>query len=587
MKKWTLLLTCVLAVLCFAGCHVNFPTPPVDDGPPAYRLMFDSYDDVLTKYKQLLQGAEAASTDLPADDRDRDILAALTDAAQYPHDEAQQKGYAYLDINGDGVEELLLFSEEYFLYSVYTMQKGKPALVYDWLEGDFMHRGMIDRAGYIYASNSPALYTGLKTPLEEWYTSVWQLTEDGKLDGITLRTYAASDDQDAPRYVGSDGEISFELEEQSHVYLWRQWEDDLRSQLMGSRRHIGDAGLRFTAALGDGQTPDESLPVADLSTYDGILSVYRKMVALYPEYNPYDSYLISENYTAGYRFETDADFALYARLLTAGYAVRPQENRQGHFATDGQNAYGYAERDLNGDGIKELILLTDAYDIIAVFTMKEEVAELVCLRPDLIDDEGKIYESYTYTYSLSDEQYRIWELDESGKKTAIFTAWSGVVGPNRFAYYRLIDGKEIRIPDEEVEQFMAPFDEKVALGRGESGAEYMRCRADLTFLPIFERTMPNDSHVLPWTHFENYADVLTVVSVAEDGVRFTWHEENGESEITLEAVAAADDRFAFEADGVKGRLAFGVRCVWVIVEESEAEAVAPGAYLYDIFDRLH
>lgn len=584
MKKWTLLLTCVLTVLCFAGCHVDLPTPPVDDDPPAYRLMFDSYDDVLTKYKQLLQGAEEASTDLPADDRDRDILAALTDAAQYPHDEAQQKGYAYLDINGDGVEELILFSEDYFLYSVYTMQKGKPALVYDWLEGDFMHRGMIDRAGYIYASNSPALYTGLKTPMEEWYTSVWQLTEDGKLDGITLRTYAASDDQDAPRYVGSDGEISFELEEQSHVYLWRQWEDDLRSQLMGSRRHIGDAGLRFTAALGGGQTPDESLPVADLSTYDGILSVYRKMVALYPEYNPYDSYLISENYTAGYRFETDADFALYARLLTAGYAVRPQENRQGHFATGGQNAYGYAERDLNGDGIEELILLTDAYDIIAVFTIRDEKAELVCLCPDLIDEEGKIYDSHASTFYLADEDFTIWSLDEKGNKTLELKAWRAMVEPNRFAYYQILDGETVRIPDEEAEEVMNHFTDKTAEA---TPAEYLRTQTALTFLPIFDRAMPNESHVRPWAHFKNNADVLTIGSTAEDGVRFTWHEENGENEITLEAVAVADDRFAFEADGVKGRLIFGVRCVWVIVEESEAEAVAPGAYLYDIFDRPH
>lgn len=583
MKKWILLLVCLSLLSCLVGCEGDFPTPPVEDNPPGYRLMFGSYDDILTKYKELLEGEEESPVDLPADDRDRAILAALTDAVAYPYDTAEQKGYGYLDVNSDGVEELILFSEEYFLYSIYTMQKGKPALVYDWLEGDFMHRGMIDRAGYIYASSSPDLYGKLETPLTEWYTSVWRLTDEGTLNGITLRTYYDDETADDPllTYVGSDGEVSFDIEEQNHIYLWRQWESDQRTGLMSSRRYVGEAGLRFSPVLKDKSALDNSLPAIDLSTYDGILSAYRKMVALYPDYNRYDSYLISEKYTAGYRFETDADFALYARLLTAGYDVRPEENRQGQFAEGGQNAYGYAERDLNGDGIKELILLTDAYDIIALFTLRGDKAELVCLRPDLIDEKGNIYESYTSGYYLPDERKVIWSLDEQGNKVMQFEAWSGMVGPNRFAYYRRIDGQTIRIPDEEVEQFMALFDEKVTTT---GCAEYMRGVTELLFLSAYARAVPNDSHVLSWTHFENYGDTLKIISVTGKEVSFRWHEQTGETECTIEAVVSSTDRYAFEADGVKGRLAFGVRCVWVLVEESDNDTISPGAYLYDIFD---
>lgn len=585
MKKWILLMTLVLLALSLTGCHVDLPAPPVEDNPPTYRTMFDSYEDVLTKYAELLEGTEQTSTDLPADDRDRDILAALTDAAQYTYDEPQEKGYGYLDINSDGQEELILFSKDYFkLYSIYTLQKGKPVLLYDWIEEDFMHRGMIDRAGYVYASTSPSLYTGLETQPEEWYTSVWQLTEEGKLEGLTLRTFDQADDDVSPKYVGTDGENSFDVTEQGHVYTWLQWEDHMRTVLMGTRRHLGDAGLRFTPALNDASTPDESLPVADLSSYDGILSVYRKMVALYPDYNQYDSYLISEQYTSGYRFETDADFALYARLLTAGYALRPEESRESQFADGGRNAYGYSQKDLNGDGVEELILLTDAYEIIAVFTLREEKAELVCLRPELIDEEGNIYDSYASTFYLPDEDFYIWSLDEKGNKVLEFKAWREMVEPGRFAYYQLVDGEASRIPDEEAEEVVSRFTDKTVKV---DPAEYLRFKTNLTFLPVFARAVPSAEHVRPWTHFENYNDVLTVVSVSEEEVRFIWHEENGESEITLEAVATAADRFAFEADGIKGRLIFGVRCVWVIVEESTVDAVTPGAYLYDLFDRIH
>ena len=584
MKKWILLLTLALTVLCFVGCHVDIPAPPIEDNHPTYRTMFGSYEDILTKYTELLEGTEQTSTDLPADGRDRDILSALTDAAQYTYDEPQEKGYGYLDVNGDGVEELILFSEEYFLYSIYTMQKGKPALVYDWLEGDFMHRGVIDRAGYIYASTSPNLYATLETPLTEWYTSVWQLNEEGELEGLTLRTFDQADDDVSPRYVGTDGKNSFDVTEQGHIYTWLQWEDHMRTVLMGTRRHLGDAGLHFTSVLNDGSTPDESRPVADLSSYDGILSAYRKMVALYPDYNQYDSYLISEKYTSGYRFESDADFALYARLLTAGYALRPEENLGGQFVEGGRNAYGYVLKDLNGDGVEELILLTDAYQIIAVFTSREGKAELVCLRPELIDEEGNIYDSYASTFYLPDEDFYIWSLDEEGRKVLEFKAWREMVEPGRFAYYQLVDGEASRIPDEEAEEVVSRFTDKTVKV---DPAEYLRHKTELTFLPVFARAMPSAEHVRSWTHFENYNDVLTVVSVSEEEVRFTWHEENGESEITLEAVAAANERFAFEADGVKGRLVFGVRCVWVIVEESAVDAVTPGAYLYDLFDRIH
>ena len=169
----------------------------------------------------------------------------------------------------------------------------------------------------------------------------------------------------------------------------------------------------------------------------------------------------------------------------------------------------------------------------------------------------------------------------------LFEAWSGMVGPNRFAYYRRIDGKDIRIPDEEVEQFMAPFHEKLALHEGANCAEYMRYFAELTFLPLYERAVPNADYVLSWTHSKNYKDTLQVISVTDKEVSFVWCENRGEAELTIEAVATASENYAFEADGIRGRLAFGTRCVWVLVEESESEAIPVGAYLYDVFTKVN
>ncbi len=114
-----------MAAILHRFCEKIIDAKPAEDFDPA-----KAYADLLDKYEAVVSGAEEW--------KDGDGLGSPEFFGQIPIYNAPQPGYAFIDINDDGVEELVIGpdgfgeSEELFkglIYTLYTCKDGKPVKV--------------------------------------------------------------------------------------------------------------------------------------------------------------------------------------------------------------------------------------------------------------------------------------------------------------------------------------------------------------------------------------------------------------------------------------------------------------------------
>ena len=84
-------------------------------------------------------------------------------------------GYCIRDINGDGIDELILLDEKYYIYVIFTIVDGQTKVV-DTFKGDTNHIGAIGADGTIYKDGYGKGENG--------YSHVQKLSENGELVGL-------------------------------------------------------------------------------------------------------------------------------------------------------------------------------------------------------------------------------------------------------------------------------------------------------------------------------------------------------------------------------------------------------------------
>ena len=121
------------------------------------RYNFDDYDSIIRLYKKALEEIALYGKNLfdniplhlgLTDEREIEWCLAVSSAA-FPY--GLNCGYAIKDLNGDGIEELILLTEDYIVLAIFSMVDGEPILL-----GDYIPRGScwIDSDGLLHLNGS-------------------------------------------------------------------------------------------------------------------------------------------------------------------------------------------------------------------------------------------------------------------------------------------------------------------------------------------------------------------------------------------------------------------------------------------------
>ena len=384
-------------------------TPPYDAKPG---LMFD-YDEVLWCYKYAVDyyNYERGDTvdDVIADfntkygkgflnEEEKQWFADIATSGYilYPGKRGDDRfennhacGYAIKDLNGDGIEELVLLNVNYYVVAIFSMKDGRPILL-----DHFGNRKecKIDGNGYIvvYGTSASDVHSTVFYRIAKGGGSLEPLFEYG---------------MDGHEWVDGEAMIKYyKIENGVKTYITL---DEYNSLCKGHGEYYGhktdiqvteeDSGLQFRTLFGEAFT---------FSTYSDIIDAMRFMTSMYNNYK----LGIAERENFEYRFDLSTEYnrEMYEKLDSLVRAWYPPA-LGGSFQAE--NAFAYAIKDLNGDGVDELVIIDgERIDAVAVMTEKD----------------GKI-EVYDTAYSF-DRPY--------GEKSYLLYYWKNTVGLDLIPLYR-------------------------------------------------------------------------------------------------------------------------------------------------------
>ena len=558
MKKLLAILLCLLLLLVAVSCSA--PTGGGGDNDttanpdPSDAVVWSSYADIITEYTALLEKrtAEEALPE-PSDSAD-EITVALFEIVRDTADPSAM-GYATKDVNGDGTEELVLLNRGNKLYALFTLRGNAPVLL---LKADKI-TAAITPDGTVYTNH---------TVKNQSQTTQIKTISNGELQGLEFGSVVNG--ESVTKYKLENG-VKTDITDEELYQLYQSAQHIIINPMYRTKT----TGFRFVSALsaasGDAPTPN-------FTSYDGIISAYRTIVEGMSEYKQLD--WTNGAFDGLFTISDNDSYDVFHQIFWACARQMPTETPFGQtYAADGDNSYGYATRDLNGDGADELILLNDNYEILALFTEENGRIRRDAATGGTVDRDG---EGYVYVLEGAELAPEI----AVGYRVNIYLEKEG--------WYKIENGKKIDISAQEGEALYAAYD---ILPLGYSYTEYTRTFSGIAFVPLFEATRAGQTHVDTFANlwFIN-GNTLTVSEIFEDGVTATVKfvdsegefdpetNPNPETHITELDVSAIrnGNRYEFEKDGVKGYLEFAVHSAWVVVTESQNEHVLCRAYLFNV-----
>ena len=329
--------------------------------------------------------------------------------------------------------------------------------------------------------------------------------------------------------------------------------------------------------------PDEGLPAADFSDYAAILGTYKAISGCLEDFQTLE--WVKGSYDDLFSFPDDRSFEYYTRLLYATY--------------HGGSRMGYDEIDLNGDGRDELVLLNPNYDINAIFTMKNEVPELLYAAFDSetcwLDEEGLIHVDREEYYELEYSLYRFTKEGDFSRVYSLLLDGSGT----RF----LIQNSKTQ--EISFEKSMEIYNDYCRYEEPFETTEQTRMVSNLTYTPLFEETEDpaigamektwyknaklekttgkNLANSITYLTFEKLTDTqvkvnfkYTFIYYYPDPDRENYMKEDA-TESSLEVTGDMENGvLRFEGNGVTGRIEFLPGYTWLIIEESTDERFPVG-----------
>ncbi len=561
MKKLFSALLCICLLLSAVAC--------TQDPGKAYEKQKSLYDDIIAEYTALLT-AKQNGEELPAlntdgmDEREAAIATALHGIVD-DCKTAEKMGYGYKDMDGNGTPELILLTTSTIPSAIFTIRDKKPVL----LEAAYGENG---RFYFGRDNNLHIVRASMEDSIREstYYTCH---VEDGTMvyDAIYGDVYNVESKTRIEQFQVIDGERK-SIDYDTFRFLHSAYEE---ITLPGSDEIFKWAAPRIIPAITE--IDESSLPVADFSSYEAIKATFKKMHEQIPDYKGSDWFL--GNYDHLFSFANDEDFDTYIRLL--------------HLTNGGGKGYGTCETDLNGDGNDELLIMTDRYGIMAIFTTVDGKAVPVEGYFDLIKDwgvdgitaDGKIHSWRRTTTGLGTERV-MYQISTDGKLETIlsigeiwFTADTG--------YYKVENGERINLTQEEYLELKKSFDVFDIQSHG-TDREVIRNVTDITFTPLYDKAKPSEIDApITWENLQLSSLHFTLGTVHTDeevAFRLSKVEGYGEEQTEEKMISARatleGGKYVFDDGNTKGYLEFGVGSVWMIVESCEDGSITPRAYLF-------
>ncbi len=567
MKKTALLLALIMLLSALFACGT--PTPPSEttpnDTPSNPEEGYVTYESIILKYEEIINCLNDGQ-ELPSRDGEKDFqkaaFDAVFDAVIAAKNDPKNMAYGRKDLNRDGKDELILLSTDLDIYAVFTQEDGTPVSLFT--PGC---EAVIDSRGVFYLHSGSRFNTKIEI----------KKLVDGELVGDEFGSTSETDSPDDAVYYKTENGERKEITRSEYIQL----SDSVASEFSLSQNTIKCIGIRVVPVI---KKPVSSAPAADFSSYDAILELYKKCIAEYPEYT-ISAYANGE-FDDLYTFNSDEAYEIFHSVFYGGAVKRPMNERFGtEYAENGENAYGYAQKDLNGDGVQELILMTDRFNVIAVFTQRDGKPVLLDAfdnkRSCFIDGDGRLHVSvYIGGPTMRDYEYMLYELKNENYELQFAIGSVHNISLEHSEYYKIENGKQLPMDADEWYELYNEFtlDETIY-----SDAEKTKTLSGLSFTLLYKNAEPE---VKTYADPNVIGDRTAEIKSFENGkVIFTYTYSYLLSEDVImvdtfdcEAVLT-DGRYLFDNGTFSGELEFGVNCVWMTVNESDNENIACRPYL--------
>ena len=247
---------------------------------------------------------------------------------------------------------------------------------------------------------------------------------------------------------------------------------------------------------------------------------------------------------------------------------------------------GYAKKDINGDGINELIFTESTLDIVAIFTVKNSEVVPLITREHLdfliwLDENGliRVQELIVEGQYMTGRNYLVYEISEGNLKERIAI---GCDAMEKGDWHKIEDNQKISISKEEWSALYSQYD---ICPFGWDEREYTKNHADLTILPLLETAVPKIQTYKLALIIKD--DRVKITSASAESVSFTmaYHKYTEsalvyQTELSVTATLS-DGKYLFDNETVKGSIEFGYNSVWVNINESTNEHIDCRSYLFD------
>lgn len=324
-----------------------------------------------------------------------------------------------------------------------------------------------------------------------------------------------------------------------------------------------------------------SAPIDDVLNYDDIITMYKQIVNHYPYYT--EEKMLSNQCDGIDNIPNEKTKELYKKLFISGYRFYLKDYAYKYHG-DGRNYFGYTITDLNQNGSEELILLTDLYDIIAVFSMEENQPKLLLDNYERnydcrIDEHGRFYTDYVESSNLYTQIYSLNEYDNLVLDEKYLCVHYNYLDHDEC--YDITNEEKIRISKSQWTDLTHGWVYGYNTGiitKSHTKFNFIRLFGELNlYLP--------DIYTWEWSSFQFHTNGNTLfisnlsdhtVSIALYDTFYPTYHHKVSVKATLNGNIAT-----FDTEKISGRLEFGLDSIWLIIDESNVSGVPCGTFLYN------
>ena len=582
MKKIISILICVFILLSAVSC--SSPMPPQKEQPPEPVVeQKEPYDDIISEYTALLtskHNGEALSLPSAEGKSEREIaisetLYGIVDTCKDAK-AAEGMGYAFKDMDGNGTPELILLTQYTSIKAIFTISDNVPIL----LEANY------EKGNAFYFAPKNRFFMARDTvtgSIEEATFYTCRVVGDKmEYDAIYGKVYDQSKKETLEIFQIVNGKRTA-IDEETFDELYLEQAKTTRPGYSDTLKLLSPR-IRFPLKA---NVKNENLPIADFSSYAAIRETYKKIAVCLDKFESMKWHV--GEYDDLFSFPNDLSFEYYARLLYAAY--------------HGAYGIGYDEIDLNGDGQDELVLMNEDYRIKAIFTQKDGVPVLLdafAYETCWLDDKGFIHVDNEEVYEL---EYSLYDFTRNGEYNLIYSILIADNGKR----YLTKDGKTEEISFEKSLEIY--YDDYCRYSEPFEPHEQTRNVSALTHTPLTApaEDLINAAADKTWHKYAKLGErsdkemqrsntYLTFKNVTDDQVTlslkyvftFSYPDPNRENyylddttETTLEISARNEGGvLVFNESGVKGRVEFGHKYLWLIIDESADQRFSVGNHCY-------